>query len=86
MTESKPQITPSERYWGSFSLIGFEPFYERFLTTGLHNIIPEPLRKYVPTFDNTLNPIFTPLFGKDNPTKFPLGFKAAPLFLYQSQE
>lgn len=59
-----------------FSL-GFYPIDGYIMPKGLHNMFPEFLRPYVPTFKNTYSPLFS-YYDFSRPDLMPLGIKLFP--------
>lgn len=70
---------------GALYNVGFQPMNRAFLPTGLHNIIPERFRKYIPTYDDTVAPYpFTFIDGTQT-TMMSLGIKVFPDQIFSSQ-
>jgi len=67
-----------------FSL-GFYPIDGYILPKGLHNMFPEFLRPYIPTFKNTFSPLFS-YYDFSRPDIMPLGIKLFPDRFFISQK
>lgn len=62
---------------GIYTSLGFYPIDGYNCPTGIHNIIPEFLRPYIPTFKNTFSPFFS-FYDFSRPDLMPLGIKLFP--------
>lgn len=62
---------------------GFNFYQESLFQTGFHNAIPEALRPYIPKYDKSINPLFSPILLNKLLT-FTLGMKSTPDQLFNS--
>lgn len=71
---------------GQFFHIGFWPNQDSILPKGYHNMFPEEIRPYIPTYPMTVNPFLLTYYEWSFLTIYPLGMKAFPDHLFTSDK